>query len=107
MLLFLISAVYLSWMEKRQADLNLNKNWWALSFDNPKSNDLSFTIENHSQKTNFHWEMISGSVKIKTGDAMIAGGATWTSNVQVNNLAGKISIVVTSGSDKKEIYKNL
>jgi len=106
-LLSLISAVYLSWMEKRQADLNLNKNWWVLSFDNPKSNDVSFAIENHSQKTDFHWEIFSGNVKIKAGDAVVANGTIWTSNVQVNNLAGKISIIVTNGADKKEIYKNL
>lgn len=104
--LFLISAVYLSWAEKKQADLDLGKNWWALSFSDPKSSDSSFAIENHSDKNNFHWEIISGGDKIQEGDADIAKGAIWTSDVQGDNLAGKIIIRVFSGSDRKEIYKN-
>jgi hypothetical protein len=105
--LTLVSAVYLSWIEKKQADLDLGKNWWALSFFNPKSEDISFVIENHSDSNNFHWEVVSGGDRIKEDDISIAKGATWTSDVQADNLAGKIIIRVSSGSDKKEIYKQL
>lgn len=110
LLLFIISAVYLSWIEIRQADLNLNKNWWALYFKDPKSNSLNFTIENHSQKNNFHWEIISGSDTLKEGNVSITKGSTWTSDVQVNmpetNLDNKkVTISATNGNDKKNIYK--
>lgn len=104
---FLASALFLAYTENRQSDENLQKDWWILSFDNPKGDDLNFTIANHSQKTSFHWELISGTNKIQEGDAKIAKGSTWTSNVQADNLTGKITIRVTSGEDKKEIYKSL
>lgn len=104
---FLTSALFLAYTENKQSDENFQKDWWVLSFNNPKNDDLNFTIENHSQKTSFHWELISGMDTISGGDAKIAKGSTWTSNVQVENLTGKIIIRVSDGSDKKEIYKNL
>lgn len=104
--LFLISAVYLSWTETRQFDPNLNKNWWVLSFSDPKSDNLSFTIENHSAKNNFHWEVISGSDKIKEGDMNMDKGSINDIDLSsINNSSGKISVDVTRGSDMKEIYK--
>jgi len=104
---FLASALFLAYSENRQSDENFQKDWWALSFNDPKNADVNFKIENHSQKSSFHWELISGTDTISEGDAKIAKGSTWASNVQVNNLAGKITIRVSSGSDKKEIYKSL
>lgn len=104
---FLVSALFLAYSENRQSDENFQKDWWVLSFNDPKNADVNFTIENHSQKSSFHWEIISETDKISEGDAKITKGSTWTSNVQVNNLAGKITVSVSNGSDKNEIYKNL
>jgi len=109
MLLILVSSVYLSWVEKNQADLNLGKNWWTLSFDNPKSSDLSFTIESHSNKNTFHWTVLTaGKTILKEGDATIQKGSVADINLndQELNIVGKIMIDVTNGMDKKEIYKN-
>lgn len=110
LILFLLSAVYLSFMEMRQADLNVDKNWWVLSFDNPKSNDLSFTIENHSNESNFHWEILADKEKIQEGDIKISKGYSWTSSAQEDtqkaNLDNKkVTISATNGNDKKNIYK--
>lgn len=110
LLLFLISAVYLSWTEKKQADFNLDKNWWSLSFDNPKGSNLSFTIENHSNESNFHWEIILGDNKAKEGDVNVIKGFAWTLDAQANmpetNLDNKkVTISATNGNDKKNIYK--
>jgi hypothetical protein len=105
--LFFISAIYLSWVEKKQADLDLNKNWWVLSFFDPKSNDLSFKIENHSQKNNFHWEEVSDSGIIREGDLTVANGESAMLDVQKDSLVGKIIVRVSNGTDKKEIYKVL
>lgn len=104
--LFLLSASYLSFVETRQADLNVGKNWWSISFINPKTSDTNFTIENHSDKSNFHWEILQNNSIIQQNDISINNGSAWTSNVQVLDSAGKIIIRVSSGSDKKEIYKN-
>ena len=70
----LISFFYLAYVEKKQADLNYQKNWWVLSFDNPNDNSLDFVIENHSSKNNFHWEVLSDTDKIKEADINIVKG---------------------------------
>jgi hypothetical protein len=106
--LILVSVIYLSWAEKRQADLDLNKNWWALSFENPKNSDLSFAIENHSDSNSFHWTVLTaGKTKLKEGDVTIQKGNAVDINLNNHefNAAGKIMIDVTNGTDKKEIYK--
>lgn len=106
--LILVSSIYLSWTEKNQADLDLGKNWWALSFTDPRSSDLSFSIENHSNGGSFHWTVLTaGKTKLKEGDATIKKGevADINLNDQEFSVAGKIMIDVTNGTDKKEIYK--
>ncbi len=103
---FLASALFLAYTENRQSNENLQKDWWVLSFNDPKSEDLKFTVENHSNENNFHWEILVGKKKTQEGDIKILKGSSWTSNVQLDNLSGKIIIRVSSGSDKKEIYKS-
>lgn len=106
-LLLFLCAIYLSLAEREQADLNVNKNWWTLAFNNPKSSDLSFAIENHSDKNNFHWEILNeNGEKLDAGEIMIAKGSAWTANVQSAG-NGKVTISASNGADKKDIYKNL
>lgn len=104
---FLASALFLAYTEDRQSDENFQKDWWVLSFNDPKSADINFFIENHSNKSSFHWEILANKEKIQEGDIKIAKGSTWTSDVQVDNLSGKITIIVSDSKDKKEIYKKL
>jgi hypothetical protein len=105
--IFFMSSLFLAWSEKRQSDENFQKDWWVLSFDEPRGSDINFTIANHSQKTSFHWEVISGAEKMSEGEARIAKGSIWKSDIKTGDLTGKITIRISVGSDKKEIYKNL
>lgn len=107
--LLLICSVYLSWAELKLADQDADKNWWVLSFENPKNSDLSFVIENHSTARTFHWTVLTaGKTKLKEGDVMIEKGKDETINLnrQDFSVTGKVMIDVTNGMDKKEIYKN-
>ena len=106
-----ISFFYLAYVEKKQADLNYQKNWWVLSFDNPKDNTLNFSIENHSNKTNFHWEVMADGNILKEGDLVIIKGgkelrseASELSSLSLENK--KISVKVSADGEMKEIYKN-
>ena len=106
---FLVSIFSLSWFEKNQASYDAGKNWWLIYFDDPKSGSLDFTIENHSDSGNFHWSVLKDNVKIKEGDIAITKGQSNKMNLTPSdigeNLAGKISILVESGDNRKEIYK--
>ena len=102
--LFLISAIYLSWIETRQADYNLDKNWWTLSFSDPKSGDLSFTVENHSDQETFHWAVFTaGKTKLSEGEVNIRKGEK--NEIDLSGLETKttkrIIIDVNAGNDKK------
>lgn len=101
-----ISFVFLSAVEMKQADLN-SKNVWMLYFTDPKNNSVDFVIENHSKNTNFHFEILSDKNKVNEGDVQILTGMTKMVPISINDTANKkITVDVTSGDGKKEIYKN-
>ncbi|HRY82174.1 MAG TPA: hypothetical protein P5232_00495 [Candidatus Moranbacteria bacterium] len=102
---FLLSASLLSWNEKKQSDENVGKNWWSLYFVEPKSDVFDFVIENHSDKNNFEWTILSDKEKIKEGAFEIKKGEKGRINFSLSS-DKKITIQVISGNEKKEIYKN-
>ena len=101
-ILFLISSVYLF---TRNSQYKNTDNWWALSFTDPKSDNLSFVIENFSTSPNFHWELFADKDKLSEGDAQINAEEK---EVVIDNkvLDKKMTIRVSSGQETKEIYKN-
>lgn len=105
--LFIASSAWLFHASDKLTDPNAGKNWWALSFNEPTSQNLDFTIENHSDQTVFHWEVLQNNQKIKEGDEKIDKGASLNVTPDENLSTGKITINVTAGEEKKEIYKNL
>jgi len=104
-ILFVVSSAYLFFVDSRDSDFNIGKDWWVVYFVSPKDDSLTFAIENHSNRNNFHWEIIDGKNKISERDIEVEKGATWTSDVQVNVSDKKITVQVSDGTEKKEIYK--
>ncbi|MCX6766068.1 MAG: hypothetical protein NT136_03880 [Candidatus Moranbacteria bacterium] len=106
-IILLASFFYLAYVEQRQADYDYQKNWWVVYFENPKGDLLDFVIENHSSQNNFHWEVLAEKDKVKEGDVNIAKGVREIIKLNIDNsIAGKITVSITSGEEKKEIYKN-
>lgn len=106
-IIFIASSAYLFWVDAKNNSPDYGKDWWAVYFENPKDNSLNFTIENHSNKNDFHWEVSDGKNKLDAGNIKIEKGATWTSDVQVSVSDKKMTIRVSNSKDTKEIYKNL
>lgn len=105
--LLFFSFVFLSFVEQKKQDID-SQNWWVIYFENPKNESLNFTIENHSESENFHWEIFIDKAKAKEGDIAIKKGEQKTIPVSAIGMDDKkITTVVTSGDNKKEIYKNL
>lgn len=102
------SFVFLSFIEQRQQDYNYNKSWWVLYFNDIKSDDLHFVIENHSDKNKFHWSIIKGKNKpSREDDIEIKKGEKKTIKLDVAEYKDKkITIRVSDGENKKEIYKD-
>lgn len=99
----IISFFYLAYTEQSQRN---SGDWWALYFENPKSDNLDFVIENHSDKTNFHWEILADKEAIKNDDIKIMKSDKKSINItDLNDSNKKITILVSNGDGKKEIYK--
>jgi len=85
-----------------------DKNIWMTYFEDAKSSSLTFAIENHSDKKNFHWQLLQDKAIVNQGDAVIENGKTKTIMVpQADNTNKKMSVIVTAGEEKRELYKNL
>ena len=86
-----------------------NSDWWAIYFENPKSQDLNFIVENHSLKNNFQWKIIEKEkiVIVKEGRLEISHGETKKISVDFQaEINEKIIIQVSNNNEIKEIYKN-
>lgn len=100
------SFAYLSWVEKKQQDLDYNKNWWSIYFDNPKNDSFDFFIENHSNVENFHWEVYVEKNKTYESDIALPKGETKKFPITVSDIKDKRITIRVSGNDKiKELYK--
>lgn len=107
--LFVVISAYLFYVDKRDSDLNIGKDWWIIYFDEAKSLSWNFSIENHSNKNDFKYEIFDGKNKVDEGDAVIGKGET--RDIALDQKIGhiesrKITITVSDGKEKKEIYKN-
>ncbi|KKR22152.1 MAG: hypothetical protein UT50_C0001G0064 [Candidatus Moranbacteria bacterium GW2011_GWA2_39_41] len=105
-ILFLASSIYLFTIDSRYNDSAYNKNWYSLSFVEPKTDSLNFTIENFSANTNFHWELLTGKEKIETGDVEVQTGEKKEIGLSRIMTDQKMTVRVSSGDDIQEIYKN-
>lgn len=102
-----VSFMFLAFVEKNQADIN-TKNVWMIYFENPKDKSLNFIIENHSNSENFILEIFADKISVTKGDIIIKKGEQKTIPVPSNGIENKkITIRVTSGDNKKEIFKSL
>jgi hypothetical protein len=104
--LMVASSFWLFYQSSIQTDPNLNENWWLLNFNNPKSNSLNFTIENHSNQTHFHWQVVENGQTLEQGDVQIKKGAYQEITASGVQASGRADIQVTSGNSKEDIYKN-
>lgn len=109
--LFIASSLLLFYQSGKQSNPNTGKAWWSLYFTNPKDNSLNFSIENHSNKNSFHWEILTDGNKFQEGNVNVPKGEAINSSFQdlnMQNLANKkISVKVSADEEVEEIYKNL
>lgn len=107
LLLFVASALVLFWQSDRELDPDQGKNWWTLSFALPNQEEsLSFVIENHSDQTNFSYEIAVGK-EIISKKSFIAkrGEKTTITPPSIAKQNERVKITVTTGTEKKEIYR--
>lgn len=105
--LFILCSGYLFFVSNQSLKSDAEKKWWAVYFEDTGNDSLNFTIENHSVQNDFHWEIMSDNQKIEEGNVKIETGELKNIQPSAKTASGKNSIVISGGSEKKEIYKNL
>jgi hypothetical protein len=104
-LFFLCSFSFLAYTGWKQQQADYAR-WWTLSFNDPKSNDLSFTIENHSDQTAFHWEIFLDKTSLSKGDVMLNIGEIKSIPAIATDVAGRtVTVKVSTPQGSKDIYK--
>ncbi len=105
-LLFAMSSLYLFWQNERGLDQNLGKDWWILSFDEPMNEgSLTYTVENHSNNTEFRATITEGSTLLTEETFSLPKGQSKTLTPTVSSSASRTVITVTTGTQKKAIYR--
>lgn len=106
-LLFVVSATFLFWQNNRELDPDQGKNWWTLAFASPQeSKNLSFIVENHSNQTEFQYEITANKTLVTKDNFVVQRGEKLTVTPSIATTSDeRIKITVTLGKEKKEIYK--
>jgi hypothetical protein len=106
-ILFAVSVTFLFWQSERELNPDRNKNWWTLAFAVPqKPDDLSFVVENHSDRNNFQYKVIANKETLAEGMFDVQRGETKTISPTLTAVSDiRTSIVVTDGKEQKEIYR--
>jgi len=100
------SFLYLGFIEKQQSS---PQGWWTVYFSDPKSEDLSFTIENYTHEKTFHYSIFVDSAVVAEEDIAIGYGEKKQFPASVYNPNKKRTTIEITDKKKtkKEIYKNL
>jgi|GEM_PF-539183 len=103
---FTIAAGILFYHVDRGLDPDLDKNWWALSFETRDPNSSDFTVENHSSATRFTYTVSRDGSTLRTGELSIGKGMRKTVSPTVPTDPGRTTVSVSADDgSKKEIYR--
>lgn len=105
-ILFIASSFWLFRASDKFINPNVGKNWWTIYFVDPNSENLDFVIENHSNQSNFHWQVLANNKSIREKDVNIEKGEVETIKLENIEKQGKIIIRINLGEEKKDIYRN-
>lgn len=104
-LLFAVCSLFLFWQNERGLDQNLGKDWWILAFTDPMNeSNPTFTVENHSLYTEFRYVISEEKTVLTTESFSLKRGESTTITPPTSE-GGKVTITVTTGTQKKEIYR--
>lgn len=107
LVLFASSALFLDAKIGRDLDPDTGKDWWTLSFETRNPGSLGFAIENHSDDTEFSYEITRDRIVLDKGTVSVEKGERKTIIPSGNgDTAGRTTIVVEAkNGSKKSVYR--
>ena len=107
--IFFASSFWLFYASDRFVDPNQGKNWWALEFQDPKSDSLNVVLKNHAQITEFELEVLRDEEKIFGTKISSPKGEEKIIEIDESlnfSKEGRLTVRVTAAEEKREVYKN-
>ncbi|QQR79046.1 MAG: hypothetical protein IPJ68_02115 [Candidatus Moraniibacteriota bacterium] len=108
--LFALSAAYLFSVNERGLDPNTGKNWWSLSFAEPKNAaSLDFVVSNHTTTADFRYTISADDQTLATGVFVVEPGndMTHVPSIPFMPVSGRITITVSHDGRDETIYRSL
>jgi hypothetical protein len=113
--LLLVSFTVLFAVEKMNDNYDYNKSWNVVYFNNPSDNSLNFTIENHQgAKGEYAYEILADGQSLSKNTVEIPAVAKQevkpdldVNKIKRQNAAVRISVEISLGDLKYNIYKNI
>ncbi|MEI6587894.1 MAG: hypothetical protein WCO05_03005 [Candidatus Moraniibacteriota bacterium] len=107
----LVSFIFLGHEERKQVDPAGKNSWWTVYFENPQSQDLTFTIKNTGKTKKFHWKekVRDNDLPLREADVTVSAGQKSTIPLSSNDskVGERIILEISDESNnKKEIYKS-
>jgi hypothetical protein len=108
-ILLFFSFAFLAYSERKQTDPAGKNSWWEIYFENPKSQDPTFTIKNYGKDEKFHWKELEAdsTTALQESDIFIQAGQESTIPLFAIGEKKIILEVTDENGEKKEIYKSL
>lgn len=104
--LFIIAAVFLFIRVDRGLDPDRGKDWWTLSFESRDPASIAFTVENHSEGTEFTYTVSHAGMEIASGDMSVRPGGKETASPDFPAVAGRTTVTVGAPDGTvREIYR--
>lgn len=108
--LFALSAAYLFAVNERGLDPNQGKNWWSVSFAEPKNqSSLVFVVSNHTATADFRYTVSADGRTLAEGTFEVVPGNDMTQvpSVEFMPVSGRITITVSHDGRDETIYRSL
>lgn len=108
--LFVLSSLYLFSVNERGLDPNRGKNWWSVSFAEPKNeSSLALVVSNHTDSVDFQYTVRTEDALLDQGTFAVPRGSDMTRVPAVRGLpeSGRVTITVTHEGKEEIIYRSL
>ncbi|MFZ2188136.1 MAG: hypothetical protein WAV73_01065 [Candidatus Moraniibacteriota bacterium] len=107
-----VSFLFLGYEEQRQIDPTGKNSWWTVYFENPQTQNLTFTIKNTGKAKKFHWKESTkdNALPLREADVFVPAGQKITIPLMNDDLRGGERIILEisdESNNKKEIYKSI
>lgn len=100
------SFIFLGWKESLEQSAVRQKNWWSVSFVDPRSEvDMRFLIENNSDNIEFHYTLLLDGKDIGSDTVQISKGDKRLIDPQGRATNQKYRIEIRSEDQRKTLEK--